>query len=92
MRSAYGDAAEGGSSGIRVLMDTNVIMLKENPYSALVAERCAMPTAICRGVTCSFLQPAVCGKRRWQRRRQGRRRCCLRVVSREAGCAPAVHS
>lgn len=40
MRSAYGDAPEGGNTGIRVLLDTNVIMLKENPYDAVVAERC----------------------------------------------------
>lgn len=39
VRSAYGDAAEGGNTGIRVLLDTNVIMLKENPYDAVVAER-----------------------------------------------------
>mmetsp|Transcript_6084 Transcript_6084/g.17418 ORF Transcript_6084/g.17418 Transcript_6084/m.17418 type:complete len:754 (-) Transcript_6084:271-2532(-) len=39
MRSAYGDASEGGNTGIRVLLDTNVIMLKENPYDAVVAER-----------------------------------------------------
>lgn len=39
MRSAYGDAPEAGSSGVRLLLDTNVVMLKENPYAAMVSDR-----------------------------------------------------
>lgn len=41
MRSAYGDAPEAGSSGVRLLLDTNVVMLKENPYAAMVSDRCS---------------------------------------------------
>ena len=41
MRSAYGDAAEGGSMGVRLTLDINVVMLKENPYSAMVSDRWA---------------------------------------------------
>ena len=40
MRSAYGDAPDAGSSGVRLLLDTNVVMLKENPYAAMVSDRC----------------------------------------------------
>lgn len=39
MRSAYGDPPEAGSSGVRLTLDTNVVMLKENPYSAMVSDR-----------------------------------------------------
>lgn len=40
MRSAYGDSPEAGSVGVRLTLDTNVVMLKENPYSAMVSDRC----------------------------------------------------
>ena len=39
MRSAYGDAPDAGSSGVRLLLDTNVVMLKEDPYAAMVSDR-----------------------------------------------------
>lgn len=53
MRSAYGDPPEAGSSGVRLTLDTNVVMLKENPYSAMASDRCScfllpsLPVLVC---------------------------------------------
>lgn len=47
MRSAYGSSGEGdrqdihGRQGLRVLFDTNIVMIRENPYSAMSSERWA---------------------------------------------------
>jgi hypothetical protein len=58
MRSAYGDAPEAGSSGVRLLLDTNVVMLKENPYAAMVSDRycshCAHDRSPASNAVCTF--------------------------------------
>lgn len=77
MRSAYGDAAEGGSSGVRLTLDTNVVMLKENPYSAMVSDRYVFCFDICSTQQIRRCMPAGTGcnwmlQHRFHKTQQGR--------------------
>lgn len=77
MRSAYGDAAEGGSSGVRLTLDTNVVMLKENPYSPMVSDRHVFRFDTCSTRPIQRCMPAGTGcnwrlQHRFHKTQQGR--------------------